>query len=278
MLNAKAAFDQDGVACIKSAFAPQWLPRLKIAVEDLMYRADGFGRDLAGGSGQAIGSFYSDIQVWKRNDVVREFIEASGIAEVAARVMEARRVRLLSDQLLVKEPNTSAVTPWHQDYPYFPCSGDQICSVWLGLDPVSHETGAMSFVKGSHRAGQLYQPLDFATGAAWNDEPFDGPPPDVWGNPKTYSTICYAMSPGDVTVHHARTLHGAGGNTTVTVRRRGYTVRIVGDDVRWEKRNDRHCGFPAFSDGEPLRGPEHPLLWSIDEAVSTFRIPKRLDV
>ncbi len=269
MLNTKAEFDQDGVVCIRSAFASQWLPRLMIAVEELMCRADGFGRDLAGGSGQATGSFYSDVQVWKRHDVVREFIVASGIAGIAARAMGARRVRLLSDQLLVKEPNTCAVTPWHQDYPYFPCAGEQICSVWLGLDPVSHETGAMSFVKGSHRALKVYQPLDFATLAAWNDEPFEGPPPDVWGNPETYPTICHAMAPGDVTVHHARTLHGAGGNTSATVRRRGYTVRLVGDDVRWKKRNDRDSGFPAFREGEPPGGPEHPLLWSIDQAGST---------
>lgn len=266
MLSTKAAFDRDGVACIRSAFPPQWLPRLVIAVDELMHRADALGRNLSGGCGQATGAFYSDLQVWKRSDVIREFIGASGIAEIAGRAMGARRVRLLSDQLLVKEPNTSAVTPWHQDYPYFPCSGEQFCSVWLGLDPVSHATGAMSFVTGSHRTGALYQPLDFASGKAWNDEPFAGPPPDVWGHPGAFPTVCHEMSPGDVTVHHARTLHGAGGNTSVTVRRRGYTVRFIGDDVRWQKRNERDSGFPAFREGEPPEGPEHPVLWSIDQA------------
>lgn len=264
MLSTKAVFDRDGVGCIRRAFAREWLPRLMAAFENLMDQPDGFGRDLAGDSGQARGSFYSEIQVWKRNGVIREFVEASGIAEIAACAMGARRVRLLSDQLLIKEPNTSAVTPWHQDYPYFPCSGEQLCSVWLSLDPVSRRTGAMSFVKGSHRSGKLYQPLDFATGAAWNGEQFDGPPPDVWDDPEAFPTICYAMAPGDVTVHHALTLHGAGGNTSATVRRRGYTVRIVGDDVRWKKRNDWPSGFPGFRNGAPPSGPEHPLLWSSD--------------
>lgn len=259
MPETQATFARDGVVCVRRVVSAEWLGRLEQAVEDLMIRTDRAGRDLAAGFGDT-GAFYSEIQVWKHSSTVRAFLESSGIAAVAARVMGARNIRLLSDQLLVKEPGTSAITPWHQDSPYFPCSGDQMCSVWIGVDPVTAETGAMSFVTGSHRSGRQYQPVDFERGLPWGDLAPDGPAPDGWA--ENLPTVCHAMAPGDVTVHHARTLHAARGNRSPTLRRRGYTVRLAGDDVRWEGSAARGAGFPAFEAGAPLRGPEHPLLWS----------------
>lgn len=155
----------------------------------------------------------------------------SDIAQAAAQVMGCSSVRYFTDQLLVKEPGTPAETPWHQDYPYFPCEGEQVCSVWLGLDTVTRDSGAMSFVPGSHLWNKLYTPRSFGTQAAYGQDPLDGPVPDINADPIAYPTICHEMEPGDVTIHHARTLHGARGNASATRRRRGWTVRLVTDGV-----------------------------------------------
>jgi ectoine hydroxylase-related dioxygenase (phytanoyl-CoA dioxygenase family) len=253
-------FARDGVVCIRGLLEQSWIDRLRDAVREVMDHPTEFTRDLAKEGGKA-GSFFQEINVSRRNDTLKDFLSQSPVAEAAASVMGSSAVHFFSDQLLVKEPGTTAETPWHQDFPYFPCDGEQICSVWLGLDPVSKANGAMSFVPGSHRTGKLYAPQNFASTNAYESDPFDGPPPDIDGHPEIYKTICYEMEPGDVTIHHARMLHGAKGNSSATVRRRGYTIRMAGDDIVWHNRRYMPRGFEALEDGAPLTGPRYPLLW-----------------
>lgn len=256
----RETFARDGVACLRGLLSADWVDQLRRAVGEVMQTPTEFSRDLAQEGGKT-GSFFQEINVSRRNDVIRRFVHQSPVAEAAADVMGSRTTRFFSDQLLVKEPGTDAETPWHQDFPYFPCDGDQICSVWLGLDPVSRENGAMSFVAGSHRTGRLYAPQNFGNATAYEADPFDGPPPDIDADPETYPTICYEMQPGDVTIHHARTLHGAKGNASTTVRRRGYTIRLAGDDIVWRNRRYMPRGFQQLEDGAPLSGDRYPLLW-----------------
>jgi ectoine hydroxylase-related dioxygenase (phytanoyl-CoA dioxygenase family) len=180
--------------------------------------------------------------------------------------MASREIRLYNDRLLVKEPGTETPTHWHQDLPYFRIDGEQACSVWIGLDPVTKASGAMSFVKGSHRWGKLYRPVGLGTGKAYGSEDFDGAMPAIDADPAAFPTVCYEMGPGDVTFHHARTVHGAKGNATADRRRRGYSVRFAGDDVTWLKRKFSLSGVEVdLADGAPLRGNLFPLLWPRQE-------------
>ncbi|MDB5670298.1 MAG: phytanoyl-CoA dioxygenase family protein [Alphaproteobacteria bacterium] len=257
----REAFERDGVACLRGLLSEDWIESLREAVAKVMATPTEYSRDLAREGGKA-GSFYQEINVSLRSDPIAQFVKQSPIAAAAAAVMGSRSIRFFSDQLLVKEPATNAETPWHQDFPYFPCDGDQIGSVWLGLDPVTRENGAMSFVKGSHRTGTLFAPQNFGSKAGYESDPFDGPPPDVDADPEAYPTICYEMEPGDVTIHHARTLHGAKGNESSDVRRRGFTIRLAGDDIVWRNRRYMPRGFEPLEDGAPLSGPRYPLLFS----------------
>jgi ectoine hydroxylase-related dioxygenase (phytanoyl-CoA dioxygenase family) len=257
----RETYQRDGVVCLRRLIPADWIARLREAVEAVMNAPSEFSRDLAREAG-ATGAFYGELGVSLRDPVLRRFVADSPIARAAAEIMGSRSARYFSDQLLVKEPGTSAETLWHQDFPYFPCDGDKIGSVWLGLDPVSAETGAMSFVVGSHRTGRLYTPRNFGSGGAYDTDEFDGPAPDVFADPDRYETVCYEMEPGDVTFHHARTLHGARGNGSPTVRRRALTVRMAGDDVVWRNRKYLPRGFEALADGAPLDGPRYPVLWA----------------
>lgn len=178
-------FERDGVVCVRGLLAPHWIERLRDAIAGVMATPSEFSRDLAVESGDA-GSFYQEINVSLRREMVRRFIFQSPVVAAAATILKSDRVRFFSDQLLVKEPGASTETLWHQDYPYFPCDGNQICSVWLGLDPVTRENGVMSFVLGSHRMGRLYAPQNFGSGGAYDSDPFDGPPPDIDANPEAY--------------------------------------------------------------------------------------------
>jgi ectoine hydroxylase-related dioxygenase (phytanoyl-CoA dioxygenase family) len=256
-----ATFQSEGAVCMRGLLDDEWIAYLRDAVEHAMAHPSSYARDLAT-EGSRRGSFFTDVFVWKHHERFLRFIRDSPIAEVAAALMGSRAVRLYNDHLLVKEPGTDAPTQWHQDQPYFRIAGAQACSVWIGLDPVRRASGAMSFVAGSHRWNRMFRPVGLSTGKVYDADEFDGEAPDVDADPVTYRTVCYEMEPGDVTIHHVLTLHGAQGNSSATTRRRGYSVRLAGDDITWLNRKFSPTGIDGgLKDGDALRGELFPALW-----------------
>lgn len=254
---------QDGVVCIRQLIDPAWIAHLRDCVEVAVARRGPRSRDIAAEAGKA-GRFHNEDFLWRNYPAFFDFIRDSGIVEAAAVLASSNSISLYNDHLLVKEPGTDAPTPWHQDGPYFRVSGDQVISCWIGLDPVRRETGAMGFVKGSHRWGKMYRPVAFASGQTRDSEAFDGPMPDIDGEPEKYETVCYEMEPGDVTFHHALTIHGSSGNSSLTQRRRGYSVRLLGDDARYAYRpQTSYVIGEGLQDGGSILGhPDFPLLRS----------------
>lgn len=257
----RQVFQQDGVVRVRNLVDADALNILRQGVEQVMADPDaGFTKDVAQ-DGNKTGRFYSEVFASKRNALLQGFIRGSSLGPVAAYLMESNEVRFFNDHLLVKEPGTDAPTPWHQDLPYFPCRGTQVCSAWIALDEVSKDTGAMSFVVGSHKTGKQYQPENFGTGELYAGKRFDGPVPDIDGQPNEFETVCYELAPGDVTFHHGLTLHGAKGNTSLEKRRRGYSIRLVGDDGRWQRTERPQRGFKSLDHNAPLDDPFYTLLW-----------------
>ncbi|MFM0234087.1 phytanoyl-CoA dioxygenase family protein [Paraburkholderia sediminicola] len=257
-------FRRDGVVCLRGLLDAEWIEHLRGAIEVALEKAadNPNARDIAAEAGK-VGRFHNEQSLWKTHQGFLRFIEESPISEVAAWLTGSESIWLYNDHLLVKEPGTDAPTPWHQDGTYFRLTGEQAISVWIGLDPVRRETGAMSFVKGSHAWNRMFRPRAFATGNDRDSAAFDGPLPDIDGNPVLYQTVCYEMEPGDVTIHHALTIHGALGNSSATMRRRGYSIRMAGDDARYADRKwTAYSIGEGLRDGAPIEGhPDFPSLW-----------------
>src|SRR4026209_926567 len=64
-------------------------------------------------------AFIQVMNLWTRNDRIREFAFGKRLARIAAELMGARGVRMWHDQALYKEPS-GAFTPWHVDQHYWP--------------------------------------------------------------------------------------------------------------------------------------------------------------
>jgi ectoine hydroxylase-related dioxygenase (phytanoyl-CoA dioxygenase family) len=255
----RETFARDGVVCLRGLFDPAWLARLADGIEEVMANPSKLSRNYAP-AGQ--GTFFTDVFNWRNNPQVRDFVLQSPAGEAAAAVMGSRSLRLYNDHLLIKEPGTDVPTLWHQDMPYFRIDGQQACSVWIGLDPVKRETGAMSFVKGSHKWGKMFRPISLGSGEHWSEEAFDGDMPDIDADPNRYETVCYEMEPGDCTIHHVLTVHGAKGNSNPVTRRRGFSIRVAGDDVTWLRREFSATGIETdLQNGEALHGDMFPQLW-----------------
>jgi ectoine hydroxylase-related dioxygenase (phytanoyl-CoA dioxygenase family) len=52
---------------------------------------------------------------------------------------------------------------------YWPIDGNQICTLWLALDTVTADSGAVEYVKGSHKWGQKFKPETFSGGNQYTE-------------------------------------------------------------------------------------------------------------
>ncbi|TNE33587.1 MAG: phytanoyl-CoA dioxygenase family protein [Alphaproteobacteria bacterium] len=243
-------FQEDGVVCLRGFFNMNWVERLRDLIEEDMANPSGMVKSID--AKDAKGFFFGDTFVCHHIDGFRDAVFNSPAPEIAASVLKASKVNLLFDQILVKEPDTSTPTPWHQDYTYWPVAGDQVATLWLALDPVTFDSGAVEYIRGSHRWGLKYLAISFDPDQKYEEDLPEMP--DVEGNRDDYDIVSFELMPGDCTLHHAMTLHGAQPNRLANVRRRAYIQRWTGDDVTYNPRPNlqKMLRDPMIAAGAPL--------------------------
>jgi ectoine hydroxylase-related dioxygenase (phytanoyl-CoA dioxygenase family) len=257
------AFQRDGAICLRGVFKA-WVSLLEAGVATNMKDPGPYGAEntVAGESGR----FFDDYCNWQRIPEFRRFVLESDAAEIAARVMESNRAQFFHEHVLVKEPATAKETPWHQDIPYYCVDGEQTVSFWVPLDPVPVET-SLQIIKGSHRWDRLVRPVKWLDDDDfYEDERVFMDVPDVAADPAAYEILAWALEPGDAVLFSYKAAHGAAGNLT-GARRRAFSHRWLGDDVRFADRGARTSPpFPGIDQrpGEELRRDWFPILWPRD--------------
>ena len=260
------AFGRDGAICVRNVFDEEQIEALRRAVSWSIDNPGDYSIDFAD-EGTA-GAFFTDVFVWTRNPDYRDLVINEKLAAIAGRLLQASRVRFYFDHLLVKEPGSAAPTPWHQDAPYWPMSGRMCCSIWIAMDPVSADTGAVEYVKGSHDWGKYYAPESFAGDDRLQNMAL-AKLPDIDADRDAYEIVRWDLAPGDVAIHHCLTLHGAPANRTSDTRRRGLALRFIGDDIRYDERPgmpEPMTGYlaqlaPDLKVGDAYAGEWFPELW-----------------
>lgn len=109
----------------------------------------------------------------------------------------------------------SKATPPHQDAFYFMLDPPhQACTIWLALDnDINEETGCLYYERSSHTDGSGVRPHGASDVMGFSQALLDYAP----NNPREVPIPCSA---GDMIVHHARTAHRAGPNTSSSRHRR----------------------------------------------------------
>ncbi len=210
------------------------------------------------------GWFVEDFCCWQENECYRRFIFESALGSVGAALMRSRSARLYHDHMLTKEPGTRARTPWHQDQPYYNISGTQNCSFWIPVDPVAREA-TLEFVAGS-QSGPWLMPRSFMDAQAkWFPPGSLADLPDIEARRADYRVLGWELAPGDAVCFHMLTLHASGG-VPPGQRRRVFSVRLLGDDVRhaprrWQTSPDFPGVAEVLAPGAPMELPLFPLLW-----------------
>ena len=252
-------YQADGVIVLRGLFA-DWIESLKGGVASNMAEPSWRERTYRPEDGSA--PFFQDLCNWQRIPEYRAFVMESPAAEVAATLMRSKTARIFHDHVLVKEPGTSVVTPWHQDQPYYFVDGRQSVSFWLPLDPVARDI-SIEYVVGSHRWGKDFKPKRF-NGQDLYEGDVSEEAPDIEAHRSDFEIRGWAMQPGDAVAFNFRTLHGAPANASGE-RRRVISTRWVGDDARFTRRSGTTSPpYPdlEFEDGAPFEGEDFPLVFT----------------
>jgi len=208
------------------------------------------------------GLFFYDAAGWRQDARIQDVAFHSALPEIAADLLQAKRVHFWEDTTFVKAPHTRQKTAFHQDLSYFQISGNQCLIAWIPLDPAGLWNGVTQYVRGSHMWGEVYAPNIFLS-----QTPFpgaDGPRcPDIEADPDAFDLVAFDVMPGDVILHHVLTVHGAGGNPSDRWRR-AVSFRYCGDAVRYLERKGalpQPGGPGALADGQPLPSSIYPVVW-----------------
>ena len=257
-------FRRAGVAHLDGAFT-EWIEVLRAGVERNMRSPGPYTKEYEPEGSK--GYFFGDYCNWARIPEYRDFVLHSPAAAMAARLMESRTARFFHEHVLVKEPETESRTPWHHDLPYYCIDGTQTVSFWTALDPVPRPI-CLELVVGSHRWGKSFLPKKFVGVDYEREGEALDTMPDIDARRGEFEIASFDMAPGDAIAFHFLTVHGAPGNASKSARRRAFAHRWVGDDVRFKLRGGEVSPpFPEahrrLRDGDPLQGPEFPLVWSV---------------
>jgi ectoine hydroxylase-related dioxygenase (phytanoyl-CoA dioxygenase family) len=260
-LGSVAAFQRDGAVCIRQLFRPEEMQTLRRGIDANLAALS--PRAKVASAVDDPGRFVEDFCNWPDNEHYRRFIFESPLAETAGRLMRSSTARLYHDHMLTKEPGTRQPTPWHQDQPYYNIEGRQNVSFWIPVDPVNRES-TLEFVAGSH-LGPWLMPRSFMDAQAkWFPEGTLADLPDIEGNRGAHPILGWELQPGDAVCFHMLMLHAARG--VGDRRRRVFSVRFIGDDIRHAPRRWKTSPeFPGLTDelpaGAPMNHPLFPLLW-----------------
>ncbi|MEM9277209.1 MAG: phytanoyl-CoA dioxygenase family protein [Pseudomonadota bacterium] len=256
-------YERDGIVCLRQFFDADTVEMLREVVERDMKNPGPMALDV---TRDGKGKFFGNTFVWKHYKELDDFIHNSPAGDIVSGILQSSKVNLIFDQFLVKEPGTTTPTLWHHDQTYWPVAGDQVCTMWLALDPVTKESGAVEYVCGSHRWGQRFKAVSFKDDNLYKE---DLPPvPDIDAMRDQYKIVQFELEPGDCTLHHGLTVHGAPGNSSLSRKRRAYVTRWAGDDVTYYPRPNLQ---PMLYDPDiPKGGPIDCSLFPVIRENSTI--------
>ena len=203
-------------------------------------------------------AFIQFMNLWKKDERIRQYTLARRFGEVAAKLMGVKSVRLYHDQALYKEP-LGGHTPWHQDQQYWPLDGVKCVTMWMPLVDVTADMGTLNFAAGSQKLGYL-GPLNISDDS---DDQLESIIKER-GYPVVNSGD---MKAGDATFHDGWTIHGAPGNKSDSTTREVMTVIFIDGEAvishpdSPQRESDLETWFPGLKPGDLAKSPLNPRVF-----------------
>ncbi len=247
-----ATFDTRGWVVLRGVVPVERLTALNAAFDRLM-------APCAGQSGDRNGVLLVPGACREDDALLRHLYD--GVAQVAGRVLRARRVRLLQETLLLKPPERGGTVALHQDYTYTGyLDPPAIVSIGLALTDASVENGCLYVVDGSHKWGLIGEPQAFA------QQLRDDLDSELSPSQRRHveQTTPLEVRAGDVTMHHCLTFHGSYGNTSRQPRKAVVAHVFDGDCRLVRSRLPPHSLDRFTTDDQGRLGPGFPTLYAVE--------------
>ena len=147
-----------------------------------------------------------------------ELARDSRILDMVEQVLGTNLVLWLT-HLFCKPATHGREVPWHQDGQYWPIRPHATCTVWVALDKVDRENGAMRVIPGSHKRGAFTHRVDQSPALTLNQVA----DPDAFDDDEARYI---ELEAGQVSLHDIGILHGSAANTSGR-RRAGLALRYM---------------------------------------------------
>jgi len=127
---------------------------------------------------------------------------------------------LWGSQIFCKPAGTGMAVPWHQDGHFWPIRPLATCSVWIAIDDVTLENGAMQFIPGSQRERRLFEHVrddnnESALNATLGSDQFD-----------CAEAAVDSLKAGAMSLHDVFLIHGSEPNRSKN-RRAAFVIRYM---------------------------------------------------
>ena len=255
----------DGALYLPGVLDAAWIERLRESVEHLEEKEKHAG---------APEGFFDRLRLWEHDEGLRAILFDSPAVDIAAQFLDVKRLNVLYDQVFIKAPASNVRTPWHNDLPNWPVRGTHLITVWVALDPIDANNGMLEFVHGSHRwdrwTPRPYTDLhgrithfhlsETETGTQATEEAdYANLEVDIGAA----EILRWDTEPGDAIVFGPLMIHGAIGNTRPDLKRRAYSMRFAGPDVRYHPLTASNAGImnDTLTHGDPLSGAQYPVVY-----------------
>ena len=244
-----SAFERDGAVALRNIVDESWLERLRTAIDHNLESDDWY---------------FHYIYMWQRDPELYDFCFNSPLGEAAAQLLSTSKVNLIYDQIFVKDELRVDRTEWHNDQPYWPVRGPT-ASIWLSIDETTKTTGAMEFIRGSHRWDRWFEIVG----------PYDPPEvnpkfekiPDYESERDAHEILTWDLAPGDAVAFHGLAVH-ASYPFVQPIRRRAYSLRFAAQEAIYAEESGalpRFCN-PELREGQGLDSEKYPAVFSRTDA------------
>lgn len=200
-------------------------------------------------------AFLQVTNLWRTDDIAREFVFGKRLAGIAAALLGVPRVRLYHDQALYKEAG-GGITPWHADQFYWPLSSGKTITAWVPLQPTPLEMGPIAFAAGSQR-------MVFGRDLEIGDRSERSLAKTLASGRFLEDAAPFEL--GEVSFHCGWTFHHTGKNATASPRA-VMTIIYMEDGIRLippqrpQHELDREAFMPGVREGNVVDSPLNPVL------------------
>ncbi|MCO4762929.1 MAG: phytanoyl-CoA dioxygenase family protein [Myxococcales bacterium] len=204
-----ASFHRDGFAVLRNVLLPEDVSTLRAELAQFAAVAMAHGGHHAAGHGG--GPVWQIVSPHHHRPRVLHALRQQRLARVAAACLGAHTLQMLQEVLLIKPARIGGSIGWHQDRTYAGYfDPPNLLSIRIALGAEDQAHGGLRVLKGSHR-----WPIPHTSDYGASELTDTG-----------YATACELMGPeavsgaeqrvelrpGDVSLHHCRTLHSSGPN------------------------------------------------------------------